>query len=60
MPRTKNCPDCTGTGQTSEPVLSGRRGKRHQVATAEALCMTCLGAGRVPITRKTDRTKPTN
>ena len=44
-PRPKKCPDCKGTGETTETVRVGTR-KGHATEDQQTgLCLTCLGTG---------------
>ncbi|MBB1256564.1 hypothetical protein [Streptomyces alkaliterrae] len=40
------CPDCKGTGETTEVVRVGSRRKAREIdARQNVLCVTCFGSG---------------
>ncbi|MFD7610962.1 hypothetical protein [Streptomyces sp. NPDC059828] len=44
--RAKKCPDCKGTGETTETVRVGSVRNSHETTDRQAaLCLTCLGTG---------------
>jgi hypothetical protein len=54
-PRTNTCPDCAGTGQTSEPVLTGRRGKGQVDHKADRRAWVLATLGLTPDAPTADR-----
>ncbi|MCX4700094.1 hypothetical protein [Streptomyces sp. NBC_01373] len=44
-PEPAKCPDCDGTGETTETVRVGPRKGRATDDHQTVLCLTCLGTG---------------
>ncbi|MFD0145395.1 MULTISPECIES: hypothetical protein [unclassified Streptomyces] len=44
-PASKKCPDCKGTGETTETVQVGTRKRRDTEDRQAALCLSCFGTG---------------
>ncbi|MFC5801648.1 hypothetical protein [Streptomyces formicae] len=45
-PAARKCPDCKGTGETTETVRVGSARKPRETADRQnALCLTCFGTG---------------
>jgi DnaJ-class molecular chaperone len=47
-PAVVTCPDCDGTGETTETVRVGARKGRATDHRQAAVCLTCLGYGEQP------------
>ncbi|MGW6566923.1 hypothetical protein [Streptomyces sp. NPDC054975] len=45
-PAPKKCPDCKGTGETTETVQVGSRKRRDTEHRQAALCLSCFGTGQ--------------
>lgn len=48
VPKAPKCPDCDGTGESTEAVRVGSRKGRATADQQAGLCLTCWGSGEAP------------
>lgn len=48
-PEPAKCPDCDGTGESTEAVRVGSRKGRATADEQAGLCLNCWGSGEAPI-----------